>query len=432
MKEIGIGLLGFGTVGAGVVEGLQKNGDLLAARLGVRPVLRKIADIDLKSDRGVKVSRSMLTQDAVSVIKDPSIDIIVELIGGTRIAREFTRQALSLGKPVVTANKALLAEYGDDLFSLASSNKTTIGFEASVGGGIPIIRALKEGLVANKINRIYGILNGTCNYILTRMERENLDFDQALKEAQAAGYAEADPGLDIDGIDTAHKASILASLAYGFHVPMRATHVEGIRGIAKTDIEYALGLGYRLKLLAVIKNEQGGIEVRIHPTLIPVEHMLASVSGVFNAIMVKGDIVGQTLYYGRGAGRHPTASAVISDIADVSRALAFGGLNTISAFGKKGKVGKFRNPGSIEARYYLRVSLLDKPGVLGRLATVLGKRHISIASVLQKEVKVGRHVPVVILTHRAKERDFAAALKTIDGMNFVGARTIRLRIEDLA
>jgi homoserine dehydrogenase len=431
MKEIGIGLLGFGTVGAGVVDGLQKNGDLLAARLGVRPVLRKIADIDLKSDRGVKVSRSILTRDAVSVIQDPAIDVIVELIGGTRIAREFTRQALRLGKPVVTANKALLAEHGAELFGLATAHKTHIGFEASVGGGIPIIRSLKEGLVANKIHRIYGILNGTCNYILTRMDREKLDFDQALKEAQAAGYAEADPGLDIDGFDTAHKASILASLAYGFHVPMKAISIEGIRGLAKTDIEYALGLGYRLKLLAIIKNEQGGVEVRIHPTLIPLDHMLASVGGVFNAIMVEGDIVGQTLYYGRGAGRYPTASAVIGDIAEVSRALAFGGLNTIPVFGRKGKVGRFRDLGSIETRYYLRVSLLDKPGVLGRLATVLGKHNVSIASVLQKEVKVGKHVPVVILTHRARERDFEAALEAIDKMDVVGARTIRLRIEDL-
>ena len=432
MKEIGIGLLGFGTVGAGVVDGLQKNGDILAARLGVRPVLRKIADIDIKTDRGVKVARSILTTDAAAVIRDPSIDVIVELIGGTRIAREFTKQALSLGKPVVTANKALLAEHGAELFSLATAHGTNIWFEASVGGGIPIIRSLKEGLVANKINRLYGILNGTCNYILTRMERENLDFDQALKEAQAAGYAEADPGLDIDGFDTAHKAAILASLAYGFHVPMKAIHVEGIRGIAKADIEYALGLGYRLKLLAVIKNEHGGIEARIHPTLIPLDHMLASVSGVFNAIMVEGDVVGQTLYYGRGAGRYPTASAVLSDVADVSRALAFGGLNTIPPFGKKGATGKFKDLGSIEARYYLRASLLDKPGVLGRLTTVLGKHNVSIASVLQKEAKAGKHVPVVILTHRAKERDFEAALNAIDKMDFVNARTIRLRIEDLA
>jgi homoserine dehydrogenase len=432
MKEIGVGLLGFGTVGAGVVEGLQKNGDLLAERTGVRLVLRRIADVDLVRDRGVRVDPGLLTRDAVAVIKDPEVDIVVELIGGTTIAREFILQALQLGKPVVTANKALLAEHGEAIFSLAADKQAGLFFEASVAGGVPIIRALREGLVANRINRIYGILNGTCNYILTRMDRDQMTFERALKEAQTAGYAEADPALDIDGIDTAHKAVILASLAYGTHVPMRAVHVEGIRGLDKADIEYARKLGYRLKLLAVIKSDDGEIEVRVHPTLIPSGHMLASVPGVFNAVMVEGDIVGQTAYYGRGAGRLPTASAVISDLADVGRRLAFGDGRFGAAFTRRAADVRFRDIGAIEARHYLRLSLLDKPGVLGQVATVVGQHGISLASVLQQEPHhSGRHVTVVILTHPALERNVAAALGALEASEVVGARSVRLRIEDV-
>jgi homoserine dehydrogenase len=300
-----------------------------------------------------------------------------------------------------------------------------------VAGGVPIIRALREGLVANRIESIYGILNGTCNYILTRMERERLKFERVLKDAQAAGYAEADPSLDIDGHDTAHKAVILASLAYGFQVPLNTVHVEGIRGLAETDIEYALGLGYRIKLLAVIKNSEGLIEVRVHPTLVPLERMLASVSGVFNAVMVEGDIVGQTVYYGRGAGRLPTASAVISDIVDVARNIWVKALGRVPPIAWTERAGRFREWGEVESRCYLRLSLLDKPGVLGQIASVLGRHGISIASVLQKESQAGRHVPVVIVTHRAKEQEFKAALDDIATLGAVGAPPVRLRIEDL-
>lgn len=425
-------MLGFGTVGAGVVEGLQKNGQLIAARLGVRPVLRRIADIDIKRDRGVKVDRHMLTTDAASVINDPSIDVVIELIGGTRIAKDFMVMALKLCKPVVTANKALLAEHGAELFKIAGNNQTDIWFEASVGGGIPVIRAMREGLVANRFTRIYGILNGTCNYILTKMDEEKASFDDALKAAQAAGYAEADPGLDIDGIDTAHKAVVLASLAYGFPVPMKSVYVEGIRRLMKTDIEHAHDLGYRVKLLAVIKNEEGKIEVRVQPTLIPQKHMLASVNGVFNAIFVEGDIVGKTLYYGRGAGRQPTASAVISDVADVCKVLACGGMNErIAAFNWHAKPLELRDVGNIEERYYMRVSLVDQPGMFGKLTSVLGKHGVSIASVMQKETDSGRQVPVVIVTHKTREKDFRAAVKAIDTLDVVGAKTVSLRIEDL-
>lgn len=429
MKEIGVGLLGFGTVGAGVVEGLQRNAELLARRAGVRLVLRWIADLDLERDRGVKVDPGMLTRDARAVVEDPKVDVIVELIGGVGIARELVTRALELGKPVVTANKKMLAEYGAELFALAARKKTELAFEASVAGGIPIIKALREGLIANHISEAYGILNGTCNYILTRMEQEQLPFDDVLKAAQAAGYAEAEPSLDIDGHDTAHKAAILASLAYGFPVPMKALQVEGIRGLAQDEIRYAAELGYRIKLLAVIKQDAHGVSVRVQPTLVPHRHMLASVSGVFNAVLVRGDVVGDTLYYGRGAGRLPTASAVIADIADVARHRAGSGVPQ-PVFPPDGKKAPMAALDDLGARYYLRLALLDKPGVLARVAQVLGQHQISIASMIQKEESRGDHVPVIVLTHEAAEKNFRAALDEIDRLDVVGAKTVRLRIED--
>ncbi len=429
MKELGIGLLGFGTVGAGVVENLQKNGDLLARRVGAKLVLRRIADLDLDRDRGVKVDRSILTKDAYAVIEDPSVNVVVELVGGTGIARDFILKALSLGKPVVTANKALLAEHGEEIYALAEQKNTEVYFEASVGGGIPIIKALREGLVANRIESIYGILNGTCNYILTRMEQEHLPFDQVLQEAQKAGYAEAEPSLDVDGIDTAHKAVILASLAYGFPVPMKSVHIDGIRGIAQADIGYAADLGYRVKLLAIIKSAGGEVEVRVHPTLVPHRHVLASVGGVFNAVVVNGDVAGDTLYYGRGAGRAATSSAVLSDLADVARNLVAGSARRGPAAIRSGD-GRIRPIGEIDARYYLNLALLDRPGMLARVAQILGRHEISIASVLQKEARTGEHVPVIIVTHRAQEKHFRAALEEIDALDVVGAKTVRIRIED--
>jgi homoserine dehydrogenase len=431
MKQIGIGILGFGTVGAGVVEGLSRNGGLLAERIGVQPVVRRIADLDLEKDRGVTLAPGVLTRDARGVVADPSVDVVVELMGGTTFAKDMILAALKLGKPVVTANKALLAEHGEEIFACAAEQGTDVWFEASVAGGVPIIRALREGLVANRIDRIYGILNGTCNYILTRMERDQMTFEHALKEAQTAGYAEADPGLDIDGFDTAHKAVILASLAYGVQVPMSRVHVEGIRGLARQDIEHARSLGYRLKQLAVIKNVGGDIEVRVHPTLVPLEHMLASVMGVFNAVVVDGDIVGQTVYYGRGAGRLPTASAVISDIAEVARRLADGKGSLRGPAVRSAGGTKFRAMGEVESRYYLRLALQDKPGALGQVATVLGQHGISLASVMQKEPHhAGRSVPVVILTHPALEKNLDAAFRVLEAAEAVGSKSIRLRIED--
>ena len=430
MKEIGIGLLGFGTVGAGVVAALQENGDVIAERLGVRLVLRRIADIDLERDRGVQVDPALLTTDAAAVIRDPATDIIVELIGGTGAARELVLQALSLGKPVVTANKALLAKHGGEIFELADKKRVDLYFGASVGGGIPIIRALRQGLIANQINGILGILNGTCNYILTRMETEKLPFERALAEAQRQGYAEADPSLDIDGHDTAHKAVILASIAYGFFVPLESVHVEGIRPVSDADIQNALDLGYRIKLLAVIKRLGAGVEVRVHPAMVPLGHMLASVSGVFNAVMVHGDLAGGTLYYGRGAGREPTASTVIGDLADIARNLMGNAPRRFKALARSSQRFKIVGMGDVQTRYYLRLSLLDQPGVLAQITAVLGAHGISIASVLQKEARTGECVPVVIVTHRAQEKQLDAALEKIDGLPVVGAKSVRLRIED--
>ncbi len=431
MKDIGVGLIGFGTVGAGVVETLQMNGDLVAKRTGARLILRKIADLDLASDRGVKVDSSLLTNDAHAVVSDPDIDIVVELIGGTDVACDLILSALEAKKPVVTANKALLAERGDEIFAAAKKNNTDVCFEAAVCGGMPIVRALSRGLVANKIESIRGILNGTCNYILTQMSAEDVAFDDALASAQEAGYAEADPGLDIDGHDSAHKATILASLAYGLGVPVSAVHVRGIRGLAREEIRYAKDLGYVVKLLAVIKrHEDGGkIEAHVSPTLVPSGHMLASVGGVFNAVQVRGDVSGETLYYGIGAGRRATASAVVSDLTEVARKLAFGSQDSLMPVMAQEGGGEFLDAGKIEARCYLRLSLLDSPGVLGKICDVLGGNGVSLASVLQKEIG-GEYVPVVIVTHAAPEKNFESAIHEIDSMDIVGGPTVRLRIED--
>jgi homoserine dehydrogenase len=430
MREFGIGLLGFGTVGAGVVEGLQRNGELLTARLGARQTLRGVADLDVARDRGVKLDPSLLTTNAAAVVDSPDVDIVVELIGGTGVAAQLMRRALARGKPVITANKALLAEHGAELFALAAANNTDIYFGASVGGGIPIIRVLREGLAANRIRSIHGILNGTCNYILTRMEQEGLAFDAALREAQASGFAEADPTLDIDGYDTAHKAAILAMLAYGIQVPKGRLTVEGIRGLAPEEIRYGADLGYRVKLLAVIEREGDAVGVRVHPAMVPHGHMLASVGGVFNAVMVNGDMTGPTLYYGRGAGRAPTASTVIGDIGDVIRNLLAGGA-------RHGHVGtaadgnvRLMEDGDAQTRSYLRLSLRDRPGTLARITAALGDHGVSIASVMQKEESADDYVPVVIVTHQARDRACRDALDEIAGLDVVRGAPVRVRIEE--
>lgn len=432
MKEIGVAVLGFGTVGAGVVETLQKNGALLAERLGLRLVLRGVADLDLTTDRGVAVDPALLTTDGAALIARSDVQIVVELIGGTTVARKFILQALQLGKTVVTANKKLLAEHGEEIQRVADENKSEILFEASVGGGIPIIKALREGLCANRIERMYGILNGTCNYILTRMEEEKLPFAEVLKAAQAAGYAEAEPSLDIDGHDTAHKAAVLASLAYGGHVPLTKIRVTGIRHLEAAEIAYAAEMGYRIKLLAIIQGDATGVEVSVQPTLVAHSHQLAAVGGVFNAVLVQGDVVGTTLYYGRGAGRAATASAVVADLADAALNLQAGGRRRdLSAVPARAPV-VFRDPGDIVARYYLRFSMRDKPGTLAGVASILGRHQIGIDSVMQHEApSPAEYVPVIIVTGPAAEREMDAALAEIAATaGAVNQPAVRYRIED--
>jgi len=430
MKEFGIALLGFGTVGAGVVEGLQRNGDLMAARLGARPVLRGIADVDLKRDRGVTVDPVLLTADAAALIDDPRVDIVVELIGGKGVARTFMRRALERGKSVVTANKALLAEHGAELFDLAAAHNAEIYFGASVGGGIPIIRSLREGLVANRIESLYGILNGTCNYILTRMEQEGLAFEDVLKDAQRQGYAEADPTLDVDGYDTAHKAVLLAWLAYGVRLPIAEVSIEGIRNLAAEDIRYGASLGYRIKLLAVLKRHGERIEVRVHPTMVPRTHMLASVSGVFNAVMVQGDLTGQTLYYGRGAGREPTASTVLGDVADLMKNMVAGSARRFRPDPTAAEPVSLLDRGEAQTRYYLRLALRDRPGSLACITAILGRHGISIASVLQQEVCADEYVPVLIVTHLSRDSECQAAMQEIAKLDVVSGDPVRIRIEE--
>ena len=430
MKEFKVGIIGFGTVGAGVADNLLRNGDVIAKRTGIKPVLAGIADLDIERDRGVKVPRELLTTDAKGLIE--KVDVVVELVGGTTFAKELILSALHQGKPVVTANKALLAQHGEELFAAAEQSKADIYYEASVAGGIPIIKALREGLVGNRINRIYGIMNGTCNYILTRMEREGADFEPVLKDAQRLGYAEANPSLDVDGFDTAHKTAILASLAYGEWFGMTPVYVEGIRSVEQSDIGFAAELGYRIKLLAVIKqSEEGEVQIRVHPTFVPQSSMIGSIMEVFNGVMVDGDFVGQTLFYGRGAGRNATASAVVADLVDVGLNLKFGSHRRVPAFRTGAQFKRLVPMDEIKSRYYLRIDVLDQPGVLGKIATILGSRGISIASFIQHEGKTGETVPVVILTYEAAEGLVKEALAEISGLEMVKGKVKFFRIEDI-
>lgn len=431
MKTINIGLIGFGTVGTGVVKLLKGQAPLLERRLAARLRLKRIADLDITRPRDVEVDPKILTTDAREIIEDPAIDIVIELIGGTTAAREVSLAALRSGKHLVTANKALLATHGLELFRAAAEKRVDLGFEASVCGGIPIIRAVREGLVANRIHSIEGIVNGTCNYILTKMTELGAPFAEVLKEAQDQGYAEANPSLDIDGIDAAHKLQILASIAYGGSVDFNAIHVEGIRGIDPDDIQYAKELGYRLKLLAIAKETDGEIEVRVHPTLIPEDHLLASVGGVFNAVYIVGDATGSLMFYGRGAGQLPTASAVVSDVVEIAQNILYqrpSRPSHIPAIAGEGL--KIRPMDEVRTRYYLRVMAVDKPGVLSKVSGILGSHDISIASVIQKGRHARASVPVVMMTHEAVEGAMRRALAEIDALDVVSRRTVCLRVEE--
>jgi len=428
ITQLNIGLVGAGVVGGGVVKHLTRNGDVIADRLGVRLRLKWVCDKDTARLAALPVPRSVKITDARQVLADPDVPIVVELVGGTGFAKDLILDALARGKIVVTANKALLAHHGEELFAAAAKYKTNLFYEASVAGGIPIIKALREGFVANHFPLIYGIVNGTCNYILSRMSAEGQQFEEALAEAQRLGYAEADPGLDIDGIDTAHKATILASLAHGFWTGYENTYVEGIRHVSQMDIQVARELGYAIKLLAIIKATDGAVEVRVHPTLIPQRHVLASVNGVFNAVAVRGDVVGDTMFYGRGAGADATSSAVIADLADAALNLRDGSIRRIPAFVSHRLHAKLRAIDEVQSRYYLRLTVEDRAGVIAKISKVLGDAQISIASVLQRESETNI-VPLIMMLHTAKDRAVRDAVATIDRLDVVRDKTVVLRVE---
>ena len=432
MDKFRIGVIGFGTVGAGVVETVMKNASLMAQRYGIEPVIARIADLDTKTDRGIQLPKGLLISDAMKLIDDPEVDVVVELVGGTTIARKFVSEALKRGKPVVTANKALLAFCGKELFDLAEANHTEIYFEASVGGGIPCIKALREGLVANQITAMYGILNGTCNYILTRMENEKADFDSILKAAQAAGYAEANPSTDIDGYDTANKAAILASLAYGHWFTLDDVTVRGIREVTLTDIEYASELGYRIKLLATIRKVADKVQLCVQPALVSKKSLIGGVSGVFNALWVDGDIVGSTMYYGRGAGRAATSSAVVADLMDLALNRLHNSPRRLPAFPVYDKALALATKDEIRSRYYVRIEVANQPGVLGRMAGIFGSHGISIASVTQREpAGTGVKVPMLLLTESATQSAIESALNEIRQDPATVEPPICFAIEDL-
>ena len=424
-----VGLAGLGTVGASVWRRLASQKDLLRQRIGTEIRVDQVADRRAEWAREMGVPEKLVTTDWRELVANPGLEVIVELIGGTTTAFDLIQQALQNGKHVITANKALLAERGAELFATAQKHQRHLLFEASVAGGIPIIRALREGLVANRILSIHGIINGTCNYILTRMNEAGLEFKDALAEAKRLGFAEADDSLDVDGHDTAHKAAVLAALAYGFWVPPGKLYTEGLRAVEKQDIVYARKLGYGLKLLAIIKTDpDGAVEVRVHPTLIPQSHVLASVSGVFNAVLVRGDVVGDTLYYGRGAGGDPTASAVISDLAQI--AAHFPQEQKARNVGHEALHSRLKTMDEIVSRYYLRLLVVDRPGVLADVARVLASRQIGISSVIQPEAQAGETTPLVLMLHDAPESQLQAAVREIAGIGAVKAPPVHLRVED--
>ena len=428
--KINVGLIGFGTVGAGVARALLDKGRLLENRIGARVVLRRVCDKDFRRSRGFRLPPGLTTSDASTILRDPEIQIVVELVGGIEPAKTFILEALRHGKHVVTANKALLAHAGGELFRAATKSNADLYFEASVGGGIPIIKVLREGLIANDLDAILGIVNGTSNYVLTQMREQQLSFHEALSEAKRHGYAERNPSLDIDGYDASHKLAILTLLGFGIQVRPAEIHVEGISNISQADIQYAEELGYCIKPLAIAKQVDHELEVRVHPTLLAKSHLLANVNGVYNAIYVHGDMVGSELFYGRGAGQNPAASSVVSDIADVARNIASGvSLRVPLDRHHNPRIRRLRRMGAIETRYYMRFMVTDQPGVLARIAGVLGHYHISIASVHQKERKAARIVPVVMMTHEAKESNVRSALQAIDRLGFVKQPTVAIRTE---
>jgi len=431
MKKINVGLIGFGTVGSGVAKILRERKSILAAKIGSEINIKKICDKDINSRRNINIDRQLLTTDAGQIINDPQIDIVVELIGGIHPAKEFIIEALKKGKSVVTANKAVLAEYGKELFALAADRGKSIYFEASVGAGIPIIKSLREGLVANRFKGVFGIVNGTSNFVLSQMSGENRSFQDCLKEAKAKGYAESNPSLDIEGMDSAHKLILLTYLCFGKFVAPSDVFVEGITQVSLADVNYAKEMGFEIKLLAIAKREGDELEVRVHPTFLPQGHLLSSVYGVNNAIYVSSDLAGELLFYGPGAGQLCAASGVVSDLVDLTQGIKAGLFRPTLNIVEDNSIKKLRKIDDFESKYYLRFMVVDKPGVLAKISGILGKFGISIASVSQKERFRTQVVPVVVITHEAKEKNLRQALGMIDRLDAAKEKTVAIRIEEV-
>jgi len=444
MQQVNIGLVGGGTVGGGVLSGLQRNGNLLASRLGLSLSVARVAVRDVRKSRPVALPAGVITGDWRQVVDDPSVHIVTELMGGTTTARQVVLAALRRGKPVVTANKALLSSHGEELFAEAARSGTNLYYEASVAGGIPIIKVLRESLVGNRVQRIAGIVNGTCNYILTRMKLEGACFEDVLKDAQRLGYAEAEPSLDVDGHDAAHKIGILASLAHGFWVQPEQIHVEGIRHIDPLDIQFAGQLGYTIKLLGIVREgpdpgkstRRNGarprpIQVSVYPALVPNSHVLASVNHAFNAVAVRGDVVGDTLFYGRGAGADATASSVLSDLADATLDLKNGSHRRVPPFVAHEGHATVSPIEDLVSRYYVRLSVLDRPGVFARIANILACSGIGISSIIQPEGHVGEAVPVILMIHDAPNAAMRRALQQIGRLPAVKSTPAMIRVEPL-
>ncbi len=436
MKPLRIGLLGIGTVGGGTFEVLARNAEEISRRAGRPITITHVADKNLTLANQVVAGRAVVTDDGMSIVKNPDIDVVIELIGGYGIAKALILEAINNGKHVVTANKALLALHGNEIFAAARAKGVVVAFEAAVAGGIPIIKALREGLVANRIEWIAGIINGTTNFILSEMRSKGASFADVLKVAQAKGYAEADPTFDIEGVDAGHKISILAAIAFGIPLSFDKAHVEGITRIEAIDIKYAEEMGYRIKLLGIARRREAGIELRVHPTLIPTKRLIANVEGVMNAVLVKGDAVGATLYYGAGAGANPTASAVIADLVDVGRVIDADVAHRVPylAF-QHDRIGTepVLSIDDVETSYYLRLRVDDKPGVLADITRVLADNHISIDAMLQKEPEEGEaQTDIILLTHETIEKNVKRAIAAIEAQPTTGAKVVLLRLENLA
>jgi homoserine dehydrogenase len=435
MKAINVGLLGAGTVGGGTFTVLARNAEEISRRAG-RPInITVVADKNIELAKSVTRGTCRVTDDAFAVVNDPEIDIVIELIGGTGVAKELVLKAINNGKHVVTANKALLAVHGNEIFMAAQQKRVMVAFEAAVAGGIPIIKAVREGLAANRIEWVAGIINGTTNFILSEMRDKGLSFDTVLKEAQRLGYAESDPTFDIEGVDAAHKITILAAIAFGIPMQFDKAYIEGISKLDATDIRYAEQLGYRIKLLGITKRTAEGVELRVHPTLIPGKRLIANVEGAMNAVLVQGDAVGATLYYGKGAGAEPTASAVIADLVDVTRMHTVDPQNRVPhlAFQPNQLADlKILSIDEVQTSYYLRMRVQDKPGVLADITRILADEQISIDAVIQKEPGEGEdQTDLIMLTHETREKRIKAAIAKIEALKVITGKVTRIRLEEL-